>query len=112
MPLSVNFRWKTPTLQAPQSDAEKNNLNENLMQVGRAIADMKASRYRKQQDERRNKIEDEKNRREWEEQDRKKQAQLDTAEMIRKKSAMLSELKARRQQIASQIEALKAQLGG
>lgn len=112
MPLSINFRWKTPTMQAPQTMAERTKLNENLTQLGKSIADMKASRYRKEQDARRNAIEDEDRKRRMAEEDRRIQAYKDSAELIRNKKSQRDALVAKKAQLEQQIAQLKAQLGG
>lgn len=118
MPLSVNFRWKTPALSAPQSDAEKSNLNENLMQLGDAISRMRASRYNKAQTARRNAIEDE-NRaiaaedraRAIAEQERRNKAYGDAADLIRGRSAERERLLKERAEVVEQINELKARMG-
>lgn len=118
MPLSVNFRWKTPALATPQSDAEKSNLNENLMQLGDAISRMRASRYNKAQTARMNAIEDE-NRaiaaedraREIDEQERRKKAYGDAADLIRGRSAERERLLKERAEVVEQINELKARMG-
>lgn len=118
MPLSVNFRWKAPALATPQSDAEKSNLNENLMQLGDAISRMRASRYNKAQTARRNAIEDE-NRamaaedraRGIEEQERRNRAYGEAAELIRGRAAERERLLQERAAIVGQINELKTRLG-
>lgn len=118
MPLSVNFRWKTPALATPQSDAEKSNLNENLMQLGDAISRMRASRYNKAQTARRNAIEDE-NRaiaaedraRAIAEQERRNKAYGDAANLIRGRSAERERLLKERAEVVEQINELKARMG-
>lgn len=118
MPLSVNFRWKTPALAAPKSDAEKSNLNENLMQLGDAISRMRASRYNKAQTARRNAIEDE-NRaiaaeeraREIDEQERRKKAYGEAADIMRGRSAERERLLQERAEIVAQINGLKQRMG-
>jgi hypothetical protein len=125
MPLSVNFRWKTPALATPQSDAEKSNLNENLMQLGDAISRMRASRYNKAQTTRRNAIEDE-NRaiaaedraiaaedraREIDEQERRKKAYGEAADIMRGRSAERERLLQERASIVAQINGLKQRMG-
>ena len=119
MPLSVNFRWKTPALATPQSDAEKSNLNENLMQLGDAISRMRASRYNKEQTERRNAIEDE-NRaiaaEDWQRriqaEDRQQKLYGETSELIRSKAAQRAELGRRREEIVIRINELEQRIGG
>lgn len=118
MPLSVNFRWKTPALATPQSDAEKSNLNENLMQLGDAISRMRASRYNKEQTARRNAIEDE-NRaiaaedraRAIAEQERRNKAYGEAADLIRGRSAERERLLNERAEVVAQINELKARMG-
>lgn len=110
MPLSVQFRWKSPTLQAPKSQAEMDNLNQNLTQLGNSILAAKKSRREQEQLERKNKIEDEDRQRKQDEEDAKTKANLEVADMINKKLGERQALQAQREQIASRLETLKAQL--
>lgn len=112
MPLSIQFRWKTPQTTTVQSQWDRDKMSEGLNQVANTILAVKERRYKKEQDERRNKIEDEDRTRRMEEEDRKKKAWMETSDLIRGKKAERDRLVAQRQQIASRIEALKAQIGG
>lgn len=104
MPMVVNFRWKSPTLRVPESDAEKNNLNENLMQLGQSIANMKAARYNRDQQERRNAIE-------AAERERRQKAYGEAADLIRGRSAERERLLQERAAVVAQINELKQRLG-
>lgn len=118
MPLSVNFRWRGSSIETPKSEAEKSGLNENLMQLGDAISRVRASRYAKAQQERRNAIEDE-NRamaaedraRGIEEQERRNRAYGEAAELIRGRAAERERLLQERAAIVGQINELKTRLG-
>ena len=112
MPLSVNFRWKTPFVQAPQTDWEKNNMTEQMKILSDSIIAAKKRRYDKEQQERRNKIEDENNRRAWDAEDRKVQAAKETATYIQGMRRQLEQLQQQRAQVVQQIDQLKAQIGG
>lgn len=110
MPLSVQFRWKSPTLQAPKSKAEMDNLNQNLTQLGNSILAAKKSRREQEQLERRNEIEDEDRQRKQAEEEAKKNANLAVADMINSKLRERQALQALRERIAARLETLKAQL--
>lgn len=119
MPLSVNFRWKTPFVEAPKTDWEKNNTNESMKMLADSVLAAKKRRfdreqyeYKKSQDARRNAIEDEDVLRRRAEEDRKIQSQKDTAELIRGRKAQREQLVAQREQILQRIQQLEAQLGG
>lgn len=111
MPLSVNFRWKTPFVQAPQTDWEKNNMTEQMKILSDSIIAAKKRRNDKEQQERRNQIEDENNRRAWGAEDRKIKAAKETADYIRGMRGQLDQLKQQREQIVQEINQLKAQIG-
>ena len=111
MPMVVNFRWKSPTLRVPESDAEKNNLNENLMQLGQSIADIKAARYNREQQERRNAIEDENRAMEAAERERRQKAYGEAAGLIRGRSSERERLLQERAAVVAQINELKQRLG-
>lgn len=119
MPLSVNFRWKTPALATPQSDAEKSNLNENLMQAGNAIL---AARTRSRQNEERARAEArqaeldrmnaEDRQRRIDAEDRQQKLYGETSELIRSKAAQRAELVRRREEIVNRINELEQRIGG
>ena len=104
MPMVVNFRWKSPTLRVPESDAEKNSLNENLMQLGQSIADMKAARYNREQQERRNSME-------AAERERRQKAYGDAAALIRGRFAERERLLQERAAVVARINELKQRIG-
>lgn len=116
MPMSVNFRWKTPNVIAAKSDPE--GIGSGLTSLGEAIARTKASRYAKEQQERRNAIEDE-NRaiaaedraREIDEQERRRKAYGDAADIMRGRSAERERLMQERASIVAQINGLKQRMG-
>ncbi|SHI35489.1 hypothetical protein [Fibrobacter sp. UWP2] len=112
MPLAIQWRWKTPNIQAAQTDWEKNKTGESLTQAGNAIADLQKIRYQKARDKRRDTIEDEDRSRRIAEEDRRIQAQKDSAELIRQRKAERDQLVAQRAQIQAQIDELKARIGG
>ena len=116
MPMSVNFRWKTPNVIAAKADP--NGVGEGLSSLGEAIARMKASRYAKEQQDRRNAIEDE-NRaiaaedraRAISEQDRRNKAYGEAADLIRGRYAERERLLKERAEVVAQINDLKARMG-
>lgn len=119
MPLSVNFRWKTPSLSTPQSDAEKSKLNENLAQAGNAIL---AARTRSRQNEERARAEArqaeldrmnaEDRQRRIQAEDRQQKLYGETSELIRSKAAQRAELVRRREEIVNRINELEQRIGG
>lgn len=117
MPMSVNFRWKTPNVIAAKSDPE--GIGSGLTSLGEAIARMKASRYAKDQQERRNAIEDENRevaaedrRRRIQAEDKQQKLYGETSELIRSKSAQRAELVRRREEIVNRINELEQRIGG
>lgn len=117
MPMSVNFRWKTPGIVAAKADQD--GIGSGLASLGDAIARMKAFRNEKAQQERRNAIEDE-NRaiaaedraRAIAEQDRRNKAYGEAAGIIRGRSAERERLLKEREEIVAQINAIKSRMGG
>lgn len=117
MPMSVNFRWKTPNVIAAKSDPE--GIGSGLTSLGEAIARMKASRYAKEQQERRNDIEDENRaiaaedrKRRIQAEDRQQKLYGETASLIRSKAAQRAELVRRREEIVNRINELEQRIGG
>ena len=117
MPMSVNFRWKTPNVIAAKSDPE--GIGSGLTSLGEAIARMKASRYAKEQQDRRNTIEDENRAIAAEDRNRRIQAEDkqqklygETSELIRSKAAQRAELVRRREEIVKRINELEQRTGG
>ena len=99
MPMSIAFRWRTPNISEPQSNAEKNNVNENLQSIGSSIFNMKQSRRAEQDRQRR-----------IDEEERQKKLYGETADMIRGKAAEREALVKERERIVNEINALKAQM--
>ena len=119
MPLSVQFRWKTPQNIDVQNKWDRAKMSEGLNQLANTIIAVKDRRYKKEQDEykkeqdaRRNQIEDETNRRAWEAEDRRIRAGKETAETLRGLVSEREQLKARRERVVNELSQLKAQLGG
>lgn len=112
MALAVNFRWKTPQQQQVRSDWEKDGWGEGLDKMANTIANVKRSRYEKAQTERRNAIEDEDRRRRMEEEDRRKRVYGEAADMMRGKAEYRANLVRQAEALRSEIEQLKAQVGG
>lgn len=109
MPLSINFRWKTPNVQAQRPDP--NGMGQGMENVAEAIANMKQSRYMKEQQARRNAIEDEDRRNAADEKERMRHLYGETADLIRGRSAEREQLVKQREAIVAQINELKARLG-
>lgn len=115
MPMSVNFRWKTPNVIAAKSDPE--GIGSGLSSLGEAIARMKASRYSKEQQERRNAIEDENReiaaedrRRRIQAEDRQQKLYGETSELIRSRKEERARLVNRRNEIVSRIAEIESRL--
>lgn len=107
MALAINFRWKTPAISAPQSQAQKDNLNNNLIQMGNSIAAMKQSWRDEEDRERRYAIEDEDRARRMGREDRVDAANMESARLIRGKLAELNRLRAERADVLRQINELR-----
>lgn len=117
MPMSVNFRWKTPNVIAAKSDPE--GIGSGLTSLGEAIARMKAARYAKEQQDRRNAIEDENRaiaaedrRRRIQAEDKQQKLYGETSELIRSKASQRAELVRRREEIVNRINELEQRIGG
>lgn len=115
MPMSVNFRWKTPNVIAAKSDPE--GIGSGLTSLGEAIARMKASRYAKEQQDRRNAIEDENRAIAAEDRNRRIQAEDkqqklygETASLIRSRKEERSRLVNRRNEITARIAEIESRL--
>lgn len=109
MPLSVNFRWKTPTINV--GNVEQASREQGLKDLATGIGTALRNRYQKQQQERRNAIEDEDRTRRMEEEDRRKKAYTEAAEIMRNRQVALDRLRGQREQIVQQIQQLQAELG-
>lgn len=107
MPMAVNFRWKTPTVQASQPNSVKNGWAQSFTQAADAISDAKDYRWKKAETERRNRIEDEDRQRRTEWEDRQRSAWSEAANMMRGLAGERAKLVKR----AEEIRARLAQLG-
>lgn len=115
MPMSVNFRWKTPNVIAAKSDPE--GIGSGLTSLGEAIARMKASRYAKEQQDRRNAIEDENRaiaaedrQRRIDAENRQQKLYGETASLIRSRKEERERLVNRRNEIAAKIAEIESRL--
>jgi hypothetical protein len=113
--MSVNFRWKTPNVIAAKSDPE--GIGSGLTSLGEAIARMKASRYAKEQQDRRNAIEDENRaisaedrRRRIQAEDKQQKLYGETASLIRSRKEERSRLVNRRNEITARIAEIESRL--
>lgn len=113
--MSVNFRWKTPNVIAAKSDPE--GIGSGLTSLGEAIARMKASRYAKEQQDRRNAIEDENRevaaedrRRRIQAEDKQQKLYGETASLIRSRKEERARLVNRRNEIAAKIAEIESRL--
>ena len=107
MPMAVNFRWKTPTVQASQPNSVKDGWAQSFTQAADAISNAKEYRWKKAETERRNRIEDEDRQRriDWEE--RQRSAWGEAANIMRGLAGERAKLVKR----AEEIRAKLAQLG-
>lgn len=109
MPLSVNFRWKTPIVSV--SNEPQQSMVQGLNSLASGISTARQRSYQKEQDARRKKIEDEDRSRRMAEEDRRKQAYAEAADLMRKRQVAIDQLKGQREQIVQQIQQLKAEIG-
>lgn len=107
MPMAVNFRWKTPTVQAAQPGSVKDGWAQSFTQAAQAISDAKDYRWKKSETERRNRIEDEDRARRTGWEDRQRSAWGEAANMMRGLAGERAGLVKR----AEEIRARLAQLG-
>jgi hypothetical protein len=130
MALGISFRWKTPTIEAPESKFRLSGWGQAMSDVADSIKYARESRDRKAEQERRNRIEDEdrlnrmteqerrnriededrKRRIDWE--DRQRSTYGEAAELMRGKAGERAALVEQRNRIQQQIDAIRAQLGG
>lgn len=110
MPLSINFRWKTPNVSV--STAEEESRAQGFKDLANGIGAARDRRYMRQQTERRNAIEDEDRRRRIEDEERRKQVYGEAAEMMRGKAKERSELVREAEMLRGEIAELKARIGG
>lgn len=112
MPMSVNFNWRPAQVQVPAYTTEQDDVANGMKSIGNAIKEGRQWRWKKAEQERRNKIEDEDRARRIAEEDRKKRVYGEAADMMRGELISLDKLMQRRQEIVSEMEKIKAQLGG
>jgi len=112
MALAVNFRWKTPFIQAPQTYWDRNNVGEGITQAANAIrAGLDRKRERERQDKLDQWAEDDRTQRLADEK-RKRNVYNQVAESIRGRKQERDKLVAEAEQIKQQIAMLKQQFGG
>lgn len=112
MALAVNFRWKTPFIQAPQTDWEKNKTGENIITAANAIQQGLERRYNRQRQEKLDQwAEDDRTQRLADEQ-RKRNVYQQVADSIRGRKQERDQLVAEAEQIKQQLAVLKQQYGG
>lgn len=112
MALAVNFRWKTPYIQAPQTDWDKNKTGENITAAATAIRAGLDRRYNRKRQEKIDQQNEEDRQRRIDEEDRKKSVYQNIADTIRGRKAERDKLVAEANDIKQQIAALKQQFGG
>lgn len=112
MPLSVQWRWKTPFIQAPQTDWDKNKTGENIITAANAIQQGLERKYNRERQEKLDQwAEDDRTQRLADEQ-RKRNVYNQVAESIRGRKDERDRLVAEAEQIKQQIAMLKQQFGG
>mgnify|MGYP007037179654 CR=1 FL=1 len=112
MPLSIAFRWKNPAIETPRSEFEKGGWGQALTDAADTITKVKDWRWKKSEQERRNRIEDEDRKRRMDWEDKQHQAYGEAADYMRNRGAERDALVKRAEQIKAEIANLKAQLGG
>ena len=112
MPMSVNFNWRAAQVQIPASTTDQQDMEAGFKTLADSIRGAREWRWKKSEQARRNRIEDEDRARRIAEEDRKKQAYGEAADMMRGELISLDRLMQRRQEIVSEMEKIKAQLGG
>lgn len=110
MPLSINFRWKTPNVSV--STAEEDSRAQGFKDLANGIGAARDRRYMRQQTERRNAIEDEDRERRISDEERRRKVYSDAADMMRVKARERADLVREAEALRSEISALKAQVGG
>ena len=112
MPLSIAFRWKTPQIDTPKSSFQKNGWGQAISDVADTITKVKDWRWKKSEQERRNRIEDEDRKRRMDWEDKQRNTYGEAADYMRGRYAERAELVKRAEQIKNEIQVLKGQLGG
>lgn len=107
MPMAVNFRWKSPNIQASQPNSVKNGWDKSLTQAAQAISDAKQYRFNKEQTERRNKIEDEDRQRRIDFEDKQRAAWKESADLMRGAAQERDALVKRADEIRARIAQLQ-----
>ena len=112
MPLSIAFRWKSPVIETPKSEFQKGGWGQAITDAADTIAKVKDWRWKKAEQERKNRIEDEDRQRRMDWEDKQRKAYGEAADYMRNRSAERDALVKRAEQIKNEIASLKAQLGG
>lgn len=112
MPLSIAFRWKSPVIETPKSEFEKGGWGQALTDAADTITKVKDWRWKKSEQERRNRIEDEDRKRRMDWEDKQRKAYGEAADYMRNRGAERAALVKRAEEIKAEIASLKAQLGG
>ena len=112
MPLSINWRWKTPQVLTPESDFKRNGWEQAMSDVADSIKYAKEMRWKKDEQARRNKIEDEDRQRRIDWEDKQRKTYGEAAQLMRDRAGERARLVEQRNQIQQQIDALRAQIGG
>lgn len=107
MPMAVNFRWKSPNIQASQPNSVKNGWDKSLTQAAQAISDLKQYRFNKKETERRNKIEDEDRQRRMDFEDKQRAAWKESADLMRGAAQERDALVKRAEEIRARIAQLQ-----
>lgn len=103
MPLAINFRWNVPTLDKPQTMAEKTGWNDAMKTIGDTGRYLRSRMDKEAAD----KIAAEDRQRRIAEEDRQKKLYGDAANAIRGKVEERARLVERRNQIVARLEQLK-----
>lgn len=109
MPLSINFRWKTPVVNV--SNAEQASRTQGIKDLAAGIGTAIQNRRYRNETERRNRIEDEDRTRRIDEEDRRKQAYSEVADIMRNRKETLDRLHSERASVMEQIRRLQDELG-
>jgi hypothetical protein len=111
MPLSIAWRWKAPTIQAPKSYWERNNVGEGLEKAATAIGNGLQRKWTRERTEALDKMiaEDRQRRNDWE--DRQRKTYGEVADTVRTLGARRAELVGRAEALRAEIARLKQQAG-
>lgn len=112
MPMAVNFRWKQPFIQAPQTYWDRNGVGEGISHAANAIsAGLQRRRQNRLEDERIARENEDRERRIAEE-DRRKATYGKIADDIRGAAQQRAELVKQRESIMARIDEISARLEG